>query len=142
MSDPDDFSSGSSDLWRPSNLSPEETNVDSSAETGQLLESSLSNDDVPLSEAVIIKRKKGHGSMQRSLRKERSDKRVKGEAYITRTGKRIPVRTPNSLSETCRAKCQQKVETINLMKVYEDYRNLPNRDTQKRYLAGLIIIKP
>ncbi|CAG4940011.1 unnamed protein product [Parnassius apollo] len=72
----------------------------------------------------------------------KSEKRRKGEEYVTAKGKCIPKRYPGGFSDNCRAKCQQKLEKINLNQLYIDYRELPSRKAQKRYLSGLIKIKP
>lgn len=135
----DDFSSGSSDLWVPPNTEQTDNEADASEES-----QNESDDDIPLSRIANAarKRKKGVGPMQRKLRQSRSESRKKGEAYITAKGKSILAKTSRPVSESCRAKCHEKTANIDLKQVFADYRSLPSRDIQKRYLASLITIKP
>ncbi|CAH1226555.1 unnamed protein product [Diabrotica balteata] len=132
----DDFSSGSSDLWEPSGSEHEHGNADSEDTQNEL-------DDVyPLAQITVKKRKKGQGPMQRKLRKSRSDKKRKGEEYITAKGKNISAKISIPVSTNCRAKCHEKTASVDLKQIFRDYRNLTTRDTQKRYLASLITVKP
>ncbi|KAL1493652.1 hypothetical protein ABEB36_009351 [Hypothenemus hampei] len=87
-------------------------------------------------------KKKGHGPMQRKLRKERTEKRKCGEAYLTAKNKYITARIPTALLQNCRFQCQKKVSLLNIQQLYQDYRELPSRDAQRRYLTGLIRVKP
>ncbi|CAG5021803.1 unnamed protein product [Parnassius apollo] len=136
-----DFSSGSDDEWQPvshdliTSIENEESTSKSDSDDGD------GDDNIPLA-LLCRKRKKGYGPYQRKLRKERTEKRRKGEEYVTAKGKCIPKRYPGGFSDNCRAKCQQKLKKINLNQLYIDYRELPSRKAQKRYLSGLIKIKP
>ncbi|CAH1105341.1 unnamed protein product [Psylliodes chrysocephalus] len=135
----DDFSSGSSDLWEPTYKKRKGNSFNTDAVP---IESESSDDNIPLSHFAVRKRKKGQGPMQRKLRRQRTESRKKGEAYVTAKGKSIPAKALLPIPENCRAKCYAKIATINLNEVFKDYRALPNRDIQKRYLTSLITIKP
>lgn len=142
-----DFSSGSSDIWQPEQM--EEGQEQSSSDSETILkhlesqEVNVVNHDnnIQRVQTTQNKRKKGHGPMQRKLRKIRSECRKKGEEYVTAKGKSIAARTSSYLPANCRAKCFLKTQNLDLLNIYTDYRNLPSRDSQKRYLSGLITIK-
>lgn len=101
----------------------------------------------PIPQEVTIKvlnakRKRGHGPMQRKLRKERTDKLRKGEAYVTAKGKCIKASLQRPVSENCRSKCKTKLSALDTASIYNSYRMLSSREAQRQYLAGLCVIKP
>jgi len=138
-----DCSSGSSDIWQPEQMEEAQEQSSSGSETILTHLESLEVHDNNIQQVPTTqnKRKKGHGPMQRKLRKIRSECRKKGEEYVTAKGKSIAARTPSYLPVNCRAKCFIKTQNLDLSNIYTDYRNLPSRDSQKRHLAGLITIK-
>lgn len=94
-----------------------------------------------ISDSVGKKRKKGDGPWVRSVRKKRTERKHRGEAYTTAKGKDIPERNMKSLKQ-CRMKCSEILDDVTRQVIFAEYWSLGSHDRRVQYISSLIETAP
>ncbi|XP_050515795.1 uncharacterized protein LOC126890691 isoform X1 [Diabrotica virgifera virgifera] len=89
----------------------------------------------------IKKRKRGVGPWVRVVRKERTDKKNRGDSYVTVTGKHVAQRMVKETLKPCRSKCADFFTFDVRQTIFQEYWSLGTHDRRTQYISGLVTCK-